>query len=137
MLSEDFPGLADFRAGSLLAGYRLEAQAGTGGMFRARDQRLDRLVALKILGPALTADAGFRRRFIAGSRAAAGNPHIIRVREAGEAGACRTLASPPLQAAVSSVRRLPRHDDHPRAVTELAPRLAGRPASGMRCAPAH
>ena len=90
-LSEDFPAhLAGFRAGSLVAGYRLEAQVGAGGMavvFRARDERLGRLVALKILAPALAADGEFRRRFIAESRAAAAvdDPHIIPVYEAGEA----------------------------------------------------
>ena len=90
VLSEDFPALAGFRAGSLVAGYRLEAQVGAGGMavvFRARDERLGRLVALKILAPALAADSAFRRRFIAESRAAAAvdDPHIIPVYEAGEA----------------------------------------------------
>jgi tRNA A-37 threonylcarbamoyl transferase component Bud32 len=89
-LSEDFPVLAGFRPGSVLAGYRLEAQVGAGGMaavFRARDERLGRLVALKILTPALAADRDFRRRFIAESRAAAlvDDPHIIPVYEAGEA----------------------------------------------------
>ncbi len=89
-MSEDFPALSGFRAGSLLAGYRLEAQVGAGGMavvFRARDQRLGRLVALKILAPSLTADGAFRRRFIAESRAAAAvdDPHIIPGHEAGEA----------------------------------------------------
>jgi WD40 repeat protein len=90
-LSEDFPAhLAGFRAGSLLAGYRLEAQVGAGGMavvFRARDERLGRLVALKILVPSLASDASFRRRFVAESRAAAAvdDPHIIPVYEAGEA----------------------------------------------------
>ena len=56
-------------------------------VFRARDERLGRLVALKILAPALAADAAFRRRFIAESRAAAAvdDPHIIPVYEAGEA----------------------------------------------------
>jgi serine/threonine protein kinase len=88
-VSEDFPVLAGFRAGSLVAGYRLEAQVGAGGMavvFRARDERLGRLVALKLLSPALAADPAFRRRFIAESRAAAvvDNPHIIPVFEAGE-----------------------------------------------------
>jgi eukaryotic-like serine/threonine-protein kinase len=90
VLSEEFPALAGFRAGSLVAGYRLEAQVGAGGfavVFRARDQRLDRQVALKILAPALSADAAFRRRFIAESRAAAAvaDPHVIPVYEAGEA----------------------------------------------------
>jgi hypothetical protein len=90
-LSEDFPvQLAGLRPGSMLAGYRLEAQVGAGGMavvFRARDERLGRLVALKVLAPALTADPGFRRRFMAESRAAAAvdEPHIIPVYEAGEA----------------------------------------------------
>jgi serine/threonine protein kinase len=89
-LSEDFPALSGFRVGSLLAGYRLEAQVGASGMaivFRARDQRLGRLVALKILAPTLTADAEFRQRFIGESRAAAkvDHPHIIPVYQADEA----------------------------------------------------
>src|SRR5271155_5938060 len=97
VVSEDFPLLAGLRAGSLVAGYRLEAQVGAGGMavvFRARDQRLDRLVALKILAPALAADAGFRRRFIAESRAAAAvdDPHVIPVHEAGEPGGVLFIA---------------------------------------------
>jgi outer membrane protein assembly factor BamB/serine/threonine protein kinase len=82
--------LAGFAAGSRIAGYRLEEQIGAGGMavvFRARDERLNRLVALKVLAPALAADAAFRRRFIRESRAtaAADDPHIIPVFEAGEA----------------------------------------------------
>ena len=98
MLSEDFPvHLAGFRAGSLVAGYRLEARVGAGGMavvFRARDERLGRPVALKILAPALAADGAFRRRFIAESRAAAAvdDPHIIPVYEAGEAGGVLFIA---------------------------------------------
>jgi hypothetical protein len=47
VLSEDFPMLAGFRAGSLVAGYRLEAQVGAAGM---RDQgrvaRGDRRIGL-------------------------------------------------------------------------------------------
>ena len=89
-MSEDFLVPGGFRVGSIVAGYRLEARIGAGGMavvFRARDLRLDRPVALKILAAALGADEGFRRRFIAESRAAAAvdDPHIIPVHEAGEA----------------------------------------------------
>jgi serine/threonine-protein kinase len=80
----------EFRAGSPLAGYRLEERIGAGGMavvFRARDERLGRLVALKILAPEMAEDQEFRRRFVAESRAAAKveDPHIIPVYEAGEA----------------------------------------------------
>ncbi len=98
MLSEDLPAqLAGFRPGSVVAGYRLEAQVGAGGMavvFRAHDERLDRLVALKILAPALASDPGFRRRFIAESRAAAAvdDPHIIPIYEAGEAAGALFIA---------------------------------------------
>ncbi len=98
MLGEDFPALlAGLRAGSAVAGYRLEAQVGAGGMavvFRARDERLGRLVALKVLAPALAADPAFRRRFIAESRAAAtvDDPHIIPIYEAGEASGVLFIA---------------------------------------------
>jgi serine/threonine-protein kinase len=91
-LSEDLPAqLTEFRAGSVLAGYRLEQQVGRGGfavVFRALDERLGRPVALKILSPALASSSPeFRRRFIVESRAAAtvDDPHIIPVYEAGEA----------------------------------------------------
>lgn len=81
---------AGFSPGSAIAGYRLEEQIGRGGMavvFRARDERLNRLVALKILSPALAADRGFRQRFIRESQAAAAvdDPNIIPVFEAGDA----------------------------------------------------
>ena len=95
-MNEESPGhradlATGFTAGSLLGGYRLEEQVGAGGMavvFRARDERLDRLVALKIMTPAMGSDDMFRQRFIRESRAAAAvdDPHIIPVYEAGEAG---------------------------------------------------
>ena len=85
-LAEVGTGLA---ADSRIAGYRLEEQIGQGGMavvFRARDERLHRLVALKVLAPALAGDGESRQRFIRESRAAAAvdDPHIIPVFEAGE-----------------------------------------------------
>jgi len=77
-------------AGSRVGGFRVIERVGAGGMavvFRARDERLGRLVALKVLAPALASDEGFRRRFIRESRSAAtvDDPHIIPVYEAGEA----------------------------------------------------
>ena len=76
--------------GDKIAGYRLEEQVGQGGMavvYRARDERLDRQVALKILAPALTADPAFRARFIRESRAAAAvdHRHILPVYDSGAA----------------------------------------------------
>jgi len=93
-LAEVGPGLG---TGSRIAGYWLEEQIGQGGMaavFRARDERLDRLVALKVLAPALARDREFRQRFIRESRAAAAvdDPHIIPVFEAGEASGALFIA---------------------------------------------
>ena len=90
-------GLAGFSAGSRVAGYVLEEKIGAGGMavvFRARDERLDRLVALKLLAPALAGDEDFRRRFLREARAAAAvdDPHVIPVYEAGQAGGVLFLA---------------------------------------------
>jgi serine/threonine-protein kinase len=84
-------------SGSRVAGYQLEEQVGAGGMavvYRARDERLGRLVALKIMAPAMAADAMFRQRFTRESRAAAAvdHPHIIPVYEAGEAGGVLFIA---------------------------------------------
>jgi serine/threonine protein kinase len=67
---------------SRIAGYRLETQVGAGGMavvYRARDERLGRRVALKIMAPAMATHAMFRQRFTRRSRAAAAvdHPHII------------------------------------------------------------
>jgi len=67
---------------------------GMAVVYRARDERLGRLVALKVLAPGLAADEEFRRRFIAESRSAAAvdDPHIIPVYEAGEAGGVLFIA---------------------------------------------
>ncbi|HCU92463.1 MAG TPA: serine/threonine protein kinase, partial [Actinobacteria bacterium] len=91
VVSDQAPwGTRDFPIGSQVAGYRLEAVIGRGGMavvYLAHDPRLDRRVALKILAPGLASDEGFRQRFIRESRAAAAvdHPHIIPVFEAGQA----------------------------------------------------
>jgi serine/threonine-protein kinase len=88
-LSEDYP--SRLTAGTQVAGYRVEKLVRGGGMaevYQARDERLGRMVALKVLAPALAADREFRQRFIAESHAAAAvdHPHIIPIYEAGADG---------------------------------------------------
>ncbi|MFF8475525.1 serine/threonine-protein kinase [Streptomyces sp. NPDC015414] len=75
--------------GRRVAGYLLESVIGRGGMavvYRARDLRLDRTVALKLLAPELARNDTFRKRFTHESRVAAAidHPHIVPVFEAGE-----------------------------------------------------
>jgi serine/threonine-protein kinase len=74
-----------------VAGYRIEAVAGRGGMgvvYRARQLALDRVVALKLIAPELSGDEAFRARFARESRIAASldHPNVIPVYEAGEDG---------------------------------------------------
>ena len=91
-MAEDFPaGLIDFSAGAQIASYQLEEEIGRGGMavvYRARDVRLGRWVALKVLAPDYAQDEAFRQRFIRESRTAAAvdHPNIIPIFDAGEAG---------------------------------------------------
>ncbi|TQK42965.1 serine/threonine-protein kinase [Streptomyces sp. SLBN-118] len=75
--------------GKQIAGYLVESEIGRGGMavvYRAKDLRLDRTVALKLLAPELARNDTFRKRFTHESRVAAAidHPHIVPVFEAGE-----------------------------------------------------
>ncbi|CAM5393713.1 serine/threonine-protein kinase [Streptomyces purpurascens] len=84
-----FSGRPSELLGQQIAGYRIEKEIGRGGMavvYRARDLRLERTVALKLLAPELARNDTFRRRFTHESRAAAAidHPHIVPVFEAGE-----------------------------------------------------
>ena len=84
-----FSGGPSELVGRQVAGYRIEREIGRGGMavvYRARDLRLDRTVALKLLAPELARNDTFRLRFTHESRAAAAidHPHIVPVYEAGE-----------------------------------------------------
>jgi Protein kinase domain len=86
-----------FDAGQEIAGYRLETEIGRGSsatVYRARDERLGRVAALKILAPEQAGDETFRQWFVPELRAvtAIRNPHIVPVFEAGLADGMLYLA---------------------------------------------
>ncbi|HEX7197292.1 MAG TPA: serine/threonine-protein kinase, partial [Candidatus Limnocylindria bacterium] len=82
----------DLVVGRMLAErYRIEAPLARGGMarvYRARDVRLERDVAIKVLSQPYADDAGFVERFLAEARAAASlsHPSLVHVYDSGSSG---------------------------------------------------
>ena len=77
--------------GKTISRYRILEQIGAGGMgvvYRARDEQLERDVAVKVLAPGMLADAGARRRFRkeALSLARVNFPSIATIHEFGSEG---------------------------------------------------
>jgi predicted Ser/Thr protein kinase len=80
----------DFQA-ALAGRYSLERELGRGGMgivYLARDMRLERVVAIKLLPPDRARDAAARERFVREARMAAqlSHPHIIPIHAVEETG---------------------------------------------------
>ncbi|MBI4477924.1 MAG: serine/threonine-protein kinase [Acidobacteria bacterium] len=75
--------------GSRLGPYDVQTLLGTGGMgevYKARDTRLDRSVAIKVLPEVLSADAQFRERFEREARTISqlNHPHICTLHDVGQ-----------------------------------------------------
>src|SRR5579863_8667317 len=71
-------------AGTRIGSYEILAQIGAGGMgevYRARDTKLNRDIAIKVLPEALAHDAERRRRFVQEAQAASAlnHPSIITI----------------------------------------------------------
>jgi serine/threonine-protein kinase len=126
--------------GSQVAGYLLERQIGAGGMavvYQARDVRLGRLVALKVMAPALAGDETYQLRFVreAQTAAAVDDPHIIPVYEAGEASgilfiAMRFVGGGDLRSLLRREGRLP-PDRVIAAISSVASALDAAHATGL------
>ncbi|MBW5485115.1 serine/threonine-protein kinase [Streptomyces bambusae] len=124
--------------GKQIAGYRIERMIGRGGMavvYCARDLRLDRPVALKLIAPERARDDTFRRRFTHESRVAAAidHPHIVPIFEAGETDgvlyiAMRYVSGRDLRALLDQEGPLP---------VATALRIAGQVASALDAAHEH
>ena len=86
-----------FSAGTLLGMYEILSPLGAGGMgevWRARDTKLDREVAIKVLPPELAGDGGRRSRFEAEAKAASAinHPNITHIYDVGEADGVHFIA---------------------------------------------
>lgn len=90
--------LDDPLVGQTLDGrYRVDARIAAGGMatvYRAVDTRLDRVLALKVMHPALAADPGFVDRFIREAKSVArlAHPNVVAVFDQGTQGPYTYLA---------------------------------------------
>jgi len=76
-------------AGKKFGGYHLLTRIGVGGMgevYRALQESLGRVVALKILSPELTSDRSFVEKFVREARAAGklNHPNVVHVHEVNE-----------------------------------------------------
>ncbi|MER7899432.1 Stk1 family PASTA domain-containing Ser/Thr kinase [Streptomyces sp. NPDC096046] len=90
--------LQDPLVGQVLDGrYRIDARIAVGGMatvYRAVDTRLDRVLALKVMHPALAVDASFVERFIREAKSVArlAHPNVVQVFDQGTDGSYVYLA---------------------------------------------
>jgi predicted ATPase len=124
--------------GDVFAGYRIEALAGRGGMglvYKARQLRPERAVAVKVIMPGLAGDADFRARFEQEASLAAQieHPNVIPIYEVGDEDGLlyivmRFVESTDLRGLLRSRRRL---------TAGHAVRIVGQIAAALDAAHAH
>jgi predicted ATPase/serine/threonine protein kinase len=129
------------RPGSLLGPYEIGTLLGAGGMgevYRARDPRLDRIVAIKILPAELSADADHLHRFEREARSASAlnHPNIVTIYELGHDGTTHYIAMELIEG--ETLRQLLVADSLPiRKTIELAAQIAEGLAKAHEAGIAH
>jgi predicted ATPase/predicted Ser/Thr protein kinase len=127
--------------GSRLGPYEIGTLLGAGGMgevYRARDPRLDRTVAIKILPAELSADADHLRRFEREARSASAlnHPNIVTIYELAQDGSAHFIAMELIEG--QSLRQLLATGPLPiRKTIELAAQIAEGLAKAHEAGIAH
>src|SRR4249920_3501189 len=115
-------------AGSRLGAYEILAPLGAGGMgevFRARDTRLSREVAIKVLPAALASDAERLKRFEKEARSASAlnHPNIVTIYDIGSTGGVSWIAMEKVEGA--TLRELLASGPLPvKRLLQIAPQIA-------------
>ena len=135
------PGNARVTPGAQIGPYKIEALLGAGGMgevYRARDVKLGRAVALKVLSKAVAGDSDYLRRFQEEARLASSlnHPNIVTIYGVGEAGYVAYIAMELVQG--RTLRKLLAEGAlSVRKVLDLAVQMADALAAAHACGITH
>jgi len=125
--------------GKTISHYRILEKLGEGGMgvvYKARDSRLERFVALKILPTDRMADPERKRRFVQEARAASSlnHPHIVTIHDIDEAEGVHFIAMEYVDGQTLD-QRIPRHgmrlNEALKVALEMADALAAAHQAGI------
>jgi len=138
LLTDDRGGVS---VGELIGHYRIESLIGIGGMgevYLARDERLGRKAALKILPDSLTTDVTQLSRFKneARSASALNHPNILTVYEIGAEGNRQFIATEFIEG-ITLRASLARGRMNPRAALEIAVQVASALAAAHEAGVVH
>jgi serine/threonine protein kinase/Tol biopolymer transport system component len=123
--------------GQTVGPYEILEVLGGGGMgviYKARDPRLDRVVALKFLPPELTRDAEAKARFVQEARAASSldHPNLCTILELGETPDGRLYLAMPCYDGETLRRRIERGPLAVEAALDIATQIAAGLAKAHR-----